>query len=36
MFLSDPPAPDLAAALCAPDRESDGYVSNLSHELVRS
>jgi hypothetical protein len=30
MFLSDPPASDLAEALYDEDRESDGYVSNLT------
>ncbi len=30
MFLSDPPAPDLAGALYQEDRVSDGYVMNLT------
>jgi alkylhydroperoxidase family enzyme len=30
MFLSDPPASDLAEALYEKDRESDGYVANLT------
>jgi hypothetical protein len=30
MFLSDPPASDLAAALYDEDRASDGYVSNTT------
>ena len=30
MFLSDPPASDLAEGLYDEDRESDGYVSNTT------